>query len=187
MPRMAGDGADPTAYWHELTRNFGSIPRCLSKCAWFGRWRSDAPRASEWRQHVGEKVRLVNGYGPTETTVVATMANLSGSANCSVPSNDVVIGRPIANVQTYLLDRHLNPVPMGVPGEIHIGGAGVARGYLNCPELTAEKFIPHPFNTKPGAKLYKTGDLARGLPDGTVPRRIDDQENPRISHRAGRD
>ena len=77
------------------------------------------------------------------------------------------IGRPIANTQIYLLDAHQNPVPIGVPGELHAGGDGVARGYLNRPDLTAARFIPDPFSNKPGARLYKTGDLARYLPMAT--------------------
>ena len=78
------------------------------------------------------------------------------------------IGRPIANTQIYILDTHLNPVPIGVAGELHIGGDGLARGYLNRPELTEEKFIPNPFSEESGSRLYKTGDLARYLPDGNI-------------------
>jgi amino acid adenylation domain-containing protein len=105
---------------------------------------------------------LVNNYGPTEATVVAT----SGKQEAHAPI--LHIGRPIANTQVYLLDAHLQPVPLGVAGEIHIGGAGVARGYLNRPELTAERFIADPFSSDPEARLYKTGDLARYLPDGNI-------------------
>ena len=78
------------------------------------------------------------------------------------------IGRPIANTQVYVLDQHLQPVPIGVPGEVYLGGHGLARGYLHRPELTAEQFMPHPFSDEPGARLYKTGDLARYLPDGNL-------------------
>jgi acyl-CoA synthetase (AMP-forming)/AMP-acid ligase II len=89
----------------------------------------------------------------------------------------VPIGRAIANTQLYVLDSYLKPVPIGVPGELYIGGAGVARGYLNRPELTAEKFIRNPFSDEPEARLYKTGDLARYLPDGNLEYlgRIDNQ------------
>jgi amino acid adenylation domain-containing protein len=107
---------------------------------------------------------LHNLYGPTEATIYATYWTcVRGS-----PSGHVPIGWPIANTQLYILDTQLHPVPIGVPGELHIGGVGLARGYLNHPELTAERFIPHPFSDVPGARLYKTGDLARYRPDGSL-------------------
>ena len=89
----------------------------------------------------------------------------------------VPIGCPIANTDIYILDRHLQPVPLGVPGELHIGGAGIAQGYLNRPELTAEKFIPSPFSKLPGARLYRTGDLVCCRSDGNLEflGRMDDQ------------
>jgi amino acid adenylation domain-containing protein len=108
---------------------------------------------------------LINNYGPSETTVVATAGRVFPDEDATMlPS----IGRPIANAQIYILDEQLQPVPVGVLGELHIGGAGLARGYLDRPELTAEKFIPNPFIDEPGARLYKTGDLARYLPDGQI-------------------
>jgi amino acid adenylation domain-containing protein len=107
---------------------------------------------------------LHNLYGPTEACIDATYWTCKrGSHLQTVP-----IGRPIANTQVYILDRHLQPVPIGIPGELHIGGAGLARGYLNRPDLTEEKFIPNPFSDEPGARLYKTGDLARYLSDGNI-------------------
>ncbi|MBE8986272.1 non-ribosomal peptide synthetase [Nostoc sp. LEGE 12450] len=109
-----------------------------------------------------------NAYGPTEATVCATIAK------CTDRNDKISIGKAIANTQVYILDKNLQPVPVGVPGELHIGGIGLARGYLNLPELTQEKFIPHPFNN---SKLYKTGDLACYLPDGNIEYlgRIDNQ------------
>jgi amino acid adenylation domain-containing protein len=117
---------------------------------------------------------FVNNYGPTEATVVAT----SGRVFPRTPPDLLPpIGRPIANTRVFILDEHLRQVPIGMPGELYIGGRGLARGYLNRPELTAEKFIPHPFSDEPGALLYKTGDLARYLPDGQIAflGRTDDQ------------
>jgi amino acid adenylation domain-containing protein len=104
---------------------------------------------------------LINNYGPTEATVVAT----SGRINDQDPT--VHIGRPIANTQIYILDGHLQPVPIGVAGEIHIGGAQVARGYLNREALTAQRFIENPFGAR-GSRLYKSGDLGRWGADGTI-------------------
>ncbi len=101
-----------------------------------------------------------NVYGPTETTVWSTREKLEN------PVGALTIGRPIGNTQVHVLDERLKPVPIGVPGELHIGGDGVTLGYLNRPELTAERFIPDPF--RPGALLYKTGDLARFLSDGRL-------------------
>ncbi|PYT28586.1 MAG: non-ribosomal peptide synthetase, partial [Acidobacteria bacterium] len=112
---------------------------------------------------VGRGDSVWNLYGPTETTIWSTLQRVERSDSASVP-----IGRPIANTQVYVLDRWLNPVPIGVVGELHIGGVGLARGYWNRPELTGEKFIPDPFRASPGGRLYKTGDLARYLPDGTL-------------------
>ncbi|WP_333416643.1 amino acid adenylation domain-containing protein [Microcoleus sp. MOSTC5] len=109
---------------------------------------------------------IFNHYGPTEATVGVLTYQVYGEELKGI-SETVPLGRPIANTQIYLLDSHLQPVPVGVPGELHIGGSSLARGYLNRPELTAEKFIPNPFGA-PEAHLYKTGDLARYLPDGNI-------------------
>ncbi|MGH8918684.1 MAG: non-ribosomal peptide synthetase, partial [Actinomycetes bacterium] len=115
--------------------------------------------------------RFYNGYGPTEATVAVTVAQCRGDE--PVPP----IGRPMPNQQVYVLDRHLNPVPVGVAGQLYLGGVGLARGYLNRPELTADRFIPHPFVTDADARLYATGDLVRYLPDGNLVflGRLDDQ------------
>src|ERR1700730_11159493 len=107
---------------------------------------------------------LYNEYGPTEATVWCSAYRCQPQAEAI----RVPIGRPIANTQLYVLDSHMQLVPVGVPGELLVGGAGVAGGYWKRPDLTAEKFITNPFRTTPGARLYKTGDLARLLPDGNI-------------------
>jgi amino acid adenylation domain-containing protein len=104
-----------------------------------------------------------NMYGPTETTIWSTTQPLGGD-DCRA----ITIGRPIANTEVFILDRHLQPLLVGVPGELFIGGEGVVRGYGGRPETTAERFIPHPFARRPGARLYRTGDLARYLPNGEI-------------------
>ncbi len=116
--------------------------------------------------------RFFNAYGPTETTVCATMHRCEGTYSTTPP-----IGKANANFKTYVLDGNLNPVPEGVPGELCVSGTGLARGYHNRPELTVEKFVPHPYADKPGERLYRTGDLVRRLPDGQLEflGRIDDQ------------
>jgi len=109
--------------------------------------------------------QLINQYGPTESHVVTTFVLTDSPEEWpTYPS----IGRPISNTQVYLLDTYLSPVPIGVPGELYIGGEGLSRGYLNRPDLTAEKFIPNPFSRKPGARMYRTGDMARYMPDGNI-------------------
>jgi amino acid adenylation domain-containing protein len=114
---------------------------------------------------------LWNLYGPTETTIWSTVRPVE-SGERSIP-----IGRPIANTRIYILDSRLKLVPIGVHGEIYVGGDGLALGYVNRPELNAEKFIPNPFSAEPGSRLYRTGDRARYLPDGNIEfiGRIDDQ------------
>ena len=117
--------------------------------------------------------RFFNAYGPTESTVSATIAEYNPNSH----SQKLPIGRAIANTQVYILDRHLQPIPVGIPGELYIGGVGLARGYLNRPELTEQRFIPHPFSDKAGVRLYRSGDLGRYLPDGNIEflGRIDNQ------------
>ncbi|HEU5380558.1 MAG TPA: non-ribosomal peptide synthetase, partial [Ktedonobacteraceae bacterium] len=115
--------------------------------------------------HELEHCQLINGYGPTESTTFACCYSVPRDSRFST---SVPIGRPIANTQVYILDAHLQPVPIGVVGELYIGGVGLSRGYLNRPELTAERFVANPFSADASSRLYKTGDLARYLPDGTI-------------------
>ncbi|MBJ7310997.1 amino acid adenylation domain-containing protein, partial [Rugamonas sp. CCM 8940] len=109
--------------------------------------------------------QLINGYGPTETTTFAITHLIEAVA---ADARSIPLGRPIGNTQVYLLDAHLQPVPLGVAGEIHIGGDGVARGYFNQPALTEERFLLDPFSAQAGARMYKSGDLGRWLADGTI-------------------
>ncbi|HBW33410.1 amino acid adenylation domain-containing protein [Anabaena sp. FACHB-709] len=109
--------------------------------------------------------QLINGYGPTENTTFTCCHKITVN---DLIKDSIPIGRPIANTQVYILDDVLQLVPIGIAGELYIGGDGLARGYLNKPDLTAEKFIPHPFSDKPNSRLYKTGDRVRWLPDGTI-------------------
>ena len=125
---------------------------------------------------------LLNAYGPTEVTICATITG-------PVDAERLSIGRALPNVQVYVLDEHLQPVAVGVPGELYVGGAGLARGYLGRPELTAERFVPHPFASQPGERLYRTGDKVRWSARGELeylgPHRLPG-EAARLPHRAGR-
>jgi amino acid adenylation domain-containing protein len=160
----------PTAYWHELVHELSElkepVPQGL-RLVIVGGEKASAKAFSVWRKAVGNRVRWINTYGPTEASVIATAYEPPSSQD--VPTlTTLPIGRPVANTKVYLLDEQLNPVPVGVPGELHIGGAGVACGYLNRPENTAEKFISDPFSDDPAARLYKTGDMAQFLPSGEI-------------------
>jgi amino acid adenylation domain-containing protein len=171
----------PTAYWHQVTAELATtdlvlIPESLRLVIIRGE--RALPKLWElWKNYVGTHPQLVSGYGLTEGTVLATSCKLWGSVSETPALSKVPIGRPISNVQLYILDQFLQPVPIGVPGEIYIGGVGLARGYLNRPKLTEEKFIPNPFSDELGARLYITGDLARYLLDGNIEflGRIDNQ------------
>ena len=123
---------------------------------------SDTVQRQCWARLPG--VELHNLYGPTEAAIDVTV----WSCDPTAPADPVPIGRPIANTQIYLLDQRGEPVPIGVPGEVHIGGVNVARGYHRRPALTAERFVPDAFSAEPGRRLYRTGDLARYRPDGAI-------------------
>jgi amino acid adenylation domain-containing protein len=141
-----------------------SFPRCTSlRRLYCGGEALSAALAERVLALLGS-VALYNLYGPTEAAIDTT------AGECLPPFSGprVPIGRPIANVRAYVLDRHGLPVPPGIPGEIHVGGLGLARGYLRRPALTAERFVPDPFGGEPGARLYRTGDLGRHLPDSRL-------------------
>ncbi|MBV6623050.1 MAG: amino acid adenylation domain-containing protein [Rivularia sp. (in: Bacteria)] len=120
---------------------------------------------NQWRSLINSHSRLINSFGVTEATIDSCYFETTQD----LPNHSLVpIGRAFANTQLYILNANLQPVPIGVPGELYIGGAGIARGYLNRPQLTTQRFIQHPFSNQPSDKLYKTGDLARYLPNGKI-------------------
>ena len=190
----------PTPYWQEwvleISQGKSTIPRNLRLLV-TGSEQVLPERLALWQKLVGDRVMWINAYGPTEATITATVYKPETSSKHSY-NNSVSIGRPIANTEIYILDKHLQAVPIGVPGELHIGGVGLASGYLNLPELTEQKFIQNPFlkskeaeqniNYKllpithyllpiTNSKLYKTGDSVRYLSDGNIEflGRIDNQ------------
>jgi amino acid adenylation domain-containing protein len=128
-------------------------------------WRNE--RYEFFKALCGEETRLINSYGLTEATIDSTWFEPGPDVEL-VPGRFVPIGRPLDNTEIYVLDSNLEPQPIGVPGELCVGGVAVARGYLNRRELTAERFVPDPFSEAPGALLYRTGDRARWLADGTI-------------------
>jgi aspartate racemase len=158
----------PTAYWQELAREWAGVPELVPNIQprlFIVGGDTMLPEVLKlWQRTPVNSIRLLNAYGPTETTITATAFEIAPNAT----DQRVPIGRPLANRAIYILDQHGHPVPIGVHGHLHIGGAGLARGYLNRPDLTAEKFIPDPFRAEPGARMYKTGDLARYRPDGNI-------------------
>jgi amino acid adenylation domain-containing protein len=146
----------PTAYWHELVNEIHAttMPPGI-RLVILGGEAAQANRLATWQRFVSPQVRLINTYGPTEATVVATLGEITTlESQSSIP-----IGRVLPGTSAYVLDANLQLVPVGVPGELHLGGSRLARGYLNQPTLTAEKFIADPFSSKPQSRLYKTGDL----------------------------
>jgi amino acid adenylation domain-containing protein/non-ribosomal peptide synthase protein (TIGR01720 family) len=160
----------PAPYWHELVAELERLTTELAstlRLVITGSEIVSPERLAAWHKLAPEWMRWINAYGPTETTITSTLYESFGQKE-QYAGGTVPIGRPIANTEVYLFDKRLEPVPVGVVGELYIGGAGVARGYLNRPELTAERFIPHPYSREAGTRLYRTGDLARSLPDGNI-------------------
>ncbi len=161
----------PTAFWHELSAAVEAeglaIPPSL-RLVILGGEKALADRTALWLRHAPPGVRLVYTYGPTEATVVATRCDLGEEMRAAgEPLPDPPIGWPLPGAEAWVLDRRLEPVPAGVSGELFLGGSGLARGYLGRPDVTAERFVPHPFGPR-GGRLYRTGDRARRRPDGAL-------------------
>src|SRR5262245_12731193 len=158
----------PTVYWQEWVKEMEQggqkVPGNL-RLVNVGGEKVSAKRLESWRRINGGEVRWLNTYGPTEATVDATAYEEGGDGR---RRREVPIGQPLANVRSYILDERLRPVPVGVVGELYLGGAGLARGYQKRPELTAERFVPDGLSGDGGARWYRTGDLARYLADGEI-------------------
>jgi amino acid adenylation domain-containing protein len=169
----------PTPYWTEwidaIERNGAALSRSI-RLVIVGSEKALPDSLARWQRLADNHIAWCNSYGPTETTITASYfvpeRQEDWISNATVP-----IGRPIANVQLYVLDPDLQPVPIGVAGELYIGGTGIARGYHRQPRRTAEKFIPDCFSREPGRRLYRTGDKVRRLADGNIEfiGRYDDQ------------
>ncbi|HEX2957142.1 MAG TPA: amino acid adenylation domain-containing protein, partial [Chitinispirillaceae bacterium] len=153
----------PTRFWQILSNDSTDLIPDNVRLIIIGGEAVDSNSLSKWFNRVAYTPKLINTYGPTETTVISTIQFLNHNS-----SSWLSIGKPIDNTKIYILDTFLQPVPTGVKGELYIGGVGVARGYLNRPELTEERFLTDPFSAEPDARMYKTGDLGRWLPDGTI-------------------
>jgi myxalamid-type polyketide synthase MxaB len=159
----------PTSYWHLWMAELARAPLPLpSALRWViaGGDKVLPERFAAWQQYVGGRVGFSNGYGPTEATIQAVTYEVAAGQEPACQGGAVPIGRPIRNVRAHVLGAHLQLVPIGVAGELFLGGPCVARGYVNHPELTAAKFLADPFTGEPGARLYRTGDLVRWRPDG---------------------
>ena len=157
----------PTAYWHELALNMSAEHRELLgqlRLVIVGGERALSQRLENWQRYASG-LRLLNGYGPTETTVVVTFTEVTERPHSA---QEIPIGRPIQNVQLYVLDRQMQLVPTGVPGELYVGGAALSRGYFEQPSLTAQAFIPHPFSKIGSERLYRTGDVVKYRADGEL-------------------
>jgi amino acid adenylation domain-containing protein len=158
----------PTAYWHQWVSELSSHQeKVLSsvRLVLVGGERISPERLKQWQQL---STPLIHVYGLTETTVTSTLYRLNNHIEVLKAGTDLPIGKPVANTEIYLLDSQLQPVPIGVEGEIYIGGEGLARGYLNRPELTAQRFIPNSFSKDAGERLYRTGDKACYLENGDI-------------------
>lgn len=161
----------PTAYWQmlvtELEEKGSSLLPSSLRLVILGGDKAESEKVNSWLRTAGRGIRLFNTYGPTETTIAPLLFEITASSAGRL-SGEIPIGHPADNLRVYVADEHLNLLPAGVTGEIYIAGAGVARGYLNNPDLTALSFIPDPFTSIPGSRMYRTGDLGRYSADGEI-------------------
>ncbi|MBN2829387.1 MAG: amino acid adenylation domain-containing protein [Candidatus Cloacimonetes bacterium] len=154
----------PTAYWHEMVHELAktSLPDCV-RTVIIGGEKAAADVYDIWEKNVKSDIQLLNTYGPTEATIIATWQDASQNKG-----DEFLIGKPLPNYRVYVLDNNLQPLPPGIPGELYIGGAGVAKGYIGQPELTSQVFIDHRFPDNSRDRIYKTGDIVRFTPDGAL-------------------
>ncbi|HET7287849.1 MAG TPA: amino acid adenylation domain-containing protein, partial [Pyrinomonadaceae bacterium] len=170
----------PASFWFEwltaISEKNLELPNTLRRVI-VGNEKTLEETLAKWQRLMGQKVEWCNAYGPSETTITASNYEPPNKSSACEEKSTVPIGRPVINVEMYVLDPAQQLVPTGVAGELYIGGAGLARGYHNQPDQTAERFIPHPFSSQPGERLYRTGDLARFRADGNVEflGRVDEQ------------
>ncbi|CAG0930606.1 surfactin family lipopeptide synthetase A [Thermoflexales bacterium] len=162
----------PTAYWHQVAQDWIMASRYANqhilRLVIVGGDRMRADALCLWHKTGFHPARLINAYGPTEATIEVSIHEVHEPASQGLSGQSISVGRPLPGRTMAILDKHGNPIPIGVGGELYIGGISLARGYLNFPELTAERFVPDPFSSLPGARLYKTGDRARYRDDGTI-------------------
>ena len=160
----------PTAYWNEVITEIKAddidLPESL-RLVIIGGEKASFKHVDEWIKQTRGRIQLVNSYGPTEATIVSTVERFKDESDLA-GLNEIPIGKSIDNSQTLILDETLEAVPIGVTGELFIGGRGLALGYLKEPKLTAEAFVPNPFDNRFGERIYRTGDLARYLNDGRI-------------------
>lgn len=159
----------PTAFWHQLVDFLIAAPNTdipdSVRLVIIGGEKVDAQHIHDWYHQLNNAPPVVNTYGPTEATVVATLHKIPAT---QLSTTNIPIGKALSNIETYVLDEQAQLVPSGAVGELYIGGIALARGYLNAPDQTQARFIAHPFVSDPKARLYKTGDLVRYLPDGNL-------------------
>jgi amino acid adenylation domain-containing protein len=161
----------PASYWHQAVDELSAAGQALPTSLRLSVTGAESPSAEKLRQWVAlatRPLRFFNVYGPTEATIVATCHEVALCPPAGIQGTTIPIGRPLPDTQVYVLDTGLQAVPIGVVGELYIGGSGLARGYLHRPDLTAERFVPHPFGPEAGARLYRSGDLAYYRADGTL-------------------